>query len=130
MVTTLGCLGKEQRAELEIVDEFPMYMGELYVLDPRVNERFLWDREDVKSMSPHSMIALLATQFVTCTHIAFQVLVTVAILAQGTTQAPMRHRRPFMLIKFCGLAMMNFLVCGLASFAQVNYLFLKGNFFS
>ena len=101
-----------------------MYPVDFYVLDPRVNEQFVRHREVVKTMSPHSMIALLATKFVTCRHITFQVSITVAILAQGTTQAPMRHRRPFLLIKFCGSAMMNFLVCGLAGFAQVGYLFV------
>ena len=106
-----------------------MYPVDFYVLDPRVNEQFVRHREVVKTMSPHSMIALLATKFVTCRHITFQVSITVAILAQGTTQAPMRRRRPFLLIKFCGSAMMNFLVCGLAGFAQVDYLFLKGTLF-
>jgi len=40
LVTTLGCLGKSQRADLEIVEEFLMRPGDLYALEPRINEHF------------------------------------------------------------------------------------------
>ena len=40
LVTSLGCLGKEERADLEVLEEFPMQPGDLYVLEGDVNQRF------------------------------------------------------------------------------------------
>ena len=40
IVTTLGCLGKKLRQELQIVDEFPMCPGDMYALSGDINNRF------------------------------------------------------------------------------------------
>ena len=40
VITTLSCLGKAERADMEILEEFPMSPGDLYVLAGDVNARF------------------------------------------------------------------------------------------
>ena len=40
VITSLGCLGKAERADMEIIEEFPMSPGDLYVLEGDVNARF------------------------------------------------------------------------------------------
>ena len=40
VITTLSCLGKAERGDMEIVEEFPMSPGDLYVLAGDVNARF------------------------------------------------------------------------------------------
>ena len=40
IVTSLGCLGKKLRRELEIVDEFPMCPGDMYALTGDINNRY------------------------------------------------------------------------------------------
>ena len=40
VIATLSCLGKPERADMEILEEFPMSPGDLYVLEGDVNARF------------------------------------------------------------------------------------------
>ena len=40
VITTLSCLGRAERADMEILEEFPMSPGDLYVLAGDVNARF------------------------------------------------------------------------------------------
>ena len=40
VITSLSCLGKRERADMDIVEEFPMSPGDLYVLEGDVNARF------------------------------------------------------------------------------------------
>ena len=40
VITSLGCLGKAERADMEILEEFPMSPGDLYVLEGGVNACF------------------------------------------------------------------------------------------
>ena len=40
IITTLSCLGKKLRKDLDIVAEFPMQFGDLYALDGGINGRY------------------------------------------------------------------------------------------
>ena len=40
VITSLKCLGKADRADMDILAEFPMNPGDLYVLDGEINGRF------------------------------------------------------------------------------------------
>ena len=40
VITTLSCLGRAERADMEILEEFPMSPGDLYVLEGDVDARF------------------------------------------------------------------------------------------
>ena len=40
VITSLQCFGKAERADMDIIDNFPMSQGDLYVLEGDVNARF------------------------------------------------------------------------------------------